>query len=315
MLLARDELSGWFGSFDKYASGKGGADAAHWLSMFNAGSLAVDRKTGTPRVICVPNAAMCITGGIQPGVLKRALGVEHRESGMAARFLLASPPRKAKSWSDAEMDPRQEARYAEVLNRLYDLPFGTDSEGQRCPQVVGLSPEAKAVFRAFYDLNATELAQLCGDLSAAWSKLEEYPGRLALVIHFVRWAANDPTLGCPETIDAASMSAAVQLVEWFKHEARRVYAHLSESESEQKQRRLVEWIERRGQPVTPRDVQQGCRWLKGPGEAERALQSLVEAGAGTWLPSPKGQPGQPTRRFQLSAVYGIPISPESGGVP
>lgn len=31
---ARDELAGWIGSFDRYAGGKGGADAAHWLSMF-----------------------------------------------------------------------------------------------------------------------------------------------------------------------------------------------------------------------------------------------------------------------------------------
>ena len=315
LLLARDELSGWFGSFDKYAGGKGGADAAHWLSMFGAGTLTVDRKTGTPRVICVPNAAMCITGGIQPGVLKRALGVEHRESGMAARFLLAFPPRKEKFWSDAEMDPLREARYAKVLNRLYDLPFGTDSEGHRCPRVVGLSPEAKAMFRAFYELNATEQAELCGDLSAAWSKLEEYPGRLALVIHFVRWAADDPTLESRDTVDQASMSAAVQLVEWFKHEARRVYALLSESETERDHRRLVEWIERRGRPVTSHEVQQGCRWLKGSGEAEKALQSLVNAGMGTWLPSPKGQSGQPTRRFKLPSVYGITVSPESDGVP
>ena len=315
LLLARDELSGWFGSFDKYAGGKGGADAAHWLSMFGAGSLTVDRKTGTPRTISVANAAMSITGGIQPGILQRALGAEHRESGMAARFLLAFPPRTTQCWTDAEIDPRQVARYAEVWNRLCELPLSSGTDGQPCPRIVSLSPEAKAVFTAFYDSIGREQAELSGDLSAAWSKLREYPGRLALVIHFVRWAADDPTLESQSTVDAASMSAAVQLVEWFKHEARRVYALLSESETERDQRRLVEWIERRGQPVTPRDVQQGCRWLKGSGEAEKALQSLVKAGAGTWLPSPKGQPGQPTWRFQLSAVYGIPVSTEPDGVP
>ncbi len=315
LLLARDELSGWFGSFDKYAGGKGGADAAHWLSMFGAGTLTVDRKTGTPKTISVARAAMCITGGIQPGVLQRALGVEHRESGMAARFLLAFPPRRVKGWTEAEIDPRQEARYAEVLNRLYDLPLTCDAEGRTGPLVVGMSPAAKAVFIRFVESNGREHHELSGDLAAAWSKLEEYPGRLALVIHFVRWAANDPTLESQETVDAASMLAAVQLVEWFKHEARRVYGLLSESESEREQRRLVEWIERKGHPVTPRDVQQGCRWLKASGAAERALLALVGAGAGTWLPSAKGRPGQPTLRFQLPAVYGIPHSPEADGVP
>lgn len=73
LLLARDELAGWIGSFDRYA-GKGGAgaDSANWLSMFNAESIIVDRKTGVPRTIHVSQAAVCVTGGIQPGILQRA---------------------------------------------------------------------------------------------------------------------------------------------------------------------------------------------------------------------------------------------------
>src|SRR5262249_23795604 len=36
LLLARDELAGWIGSFDRYAGkGRASADAANWLSMFN----------------------------------------------------------------------------------------------------------------------------------------------------------------------------------------------------------------------------------------------------------------------------------------
>ncbi|RLS51881.1 MAG: DUF3987 domain-containing protein [Planctomycetota bacterium] len=60
MLLARDELSGWFGSFDQHSGGKGGADSAKWLSMYNGETVTIDRKTGTPRTICIPNAAMSI---------------------------------------------------------------------------------------------------------------------------------------------------------------------------------------------------------------------------------------------------------------
>jgi hypothetical protein len=62
LLLARDELAGWIGSFDRYA-GKGGAgaDSANWLSLFNAESIIVDRKTGLSRTIHVPQAAVCVT--------------------------------------------------------------------------------------------------------------------------------------------------------------------------------------------------------------------------------------------------------------
>jgi hypothetical protein len=45
VLLERDELAGWLNSFDQYKGGKGG-DTAHWLTLFNAKPLRIDRKTG-----------------------------------------------------------------------------------------------------------------------------------------------------------------------------------------------------------------------------------------------------------------------------
>jgi hypothetical protein len=311
LMLARDELAGWFGSFDRYAGkGKAGADSANWLSMFNAENIIVDRKTGIPRTIHVPQAAVCVTGGIQPGILRRALGEEHRESGMAARLLVTCPPRKAKRWTEADIDPKAEAELARLFDRLYELQPTEGDDGEARPVLARLDPEAKAAWIAYYNAHAEEQADLTGDLSAAWSKLEEYAPRLALVVHFVRWAVSDPNLSKPEIVDAASMEAGITLAKWFKGEARRVYAMLCESDAEQDQRRLVEWIEHKGGSITAREVQQGCRWLKQPGEAEAALNELHKAGRGTWEPSPPGQRGQPTRRFRLSTVYGNRTSPE-----
>jgi hypothetical protein len=109
VLAYRDELAGWFGSFDQYApKGTTGADAANWLSMFNAGTIIVDRKNGEPRTLSIPWAAVSVCGGIQPGLLRRVLGKEHRESGLPPRFLLTWPPRKAKQWTDADIDPELE---------------------------------------------------------------------------------------------------------------------------------------------------------------------------------------------------------------
>src|SRR4029079_6737512 len=104
--------------------------------------------------------------------------------------------------------------------------------------------------------------------------------------HFVRWAAKDPTFANLSILDAASMSAGTTLANWFKHEARRVYALLDESETERDQRRLVDWIGRKGGTVTAREVQQGGRWLKEPGAEETAVEELVKAGRGTWQDVP-----------------------------
>lgn len=292
MLLARDELSGWLASFDQYSGGKGGADSAKWLSMYNAETVTIDRKTGTPKLICVPNAAMSITGGIQPAILKKGLGSEHRESGMAARFLMAFPPRSTKRWTEAEIDPKQEESYEKVLKRLYDLPFNADAEGRQRPHVVRLSPDAKARFVEFYEVNSRELSEFTGDLAAAWSKLEEAPGRLALVIHFVRWAADDPTLKDQGIVDGASMASAIRLTEWFKGEARRIYGVLSETETDRDQRQLVEWITRQGGAVTERDLQRGPRQYRGSdGEAEAALSALVKVGLAYWESTPATSKG------------------------
>ena len=301
LLLARDELAGWIGSFDRYAGqGKSGADLASWLSMFNAESIIVDRKTGTPRTIHVPQAAVCVSGGIQPAILQRVLSLELRESGLAARLLLAYPPRKVKRWTEAGIDPVAEAKLARLFDRLYELQPTVGDDGEPRPVVVHLSDEAKAAWIAYYNAHAAEQVDLTGDMASAWSKLEEYAARLALVVHYVRWAAGDVV---HETqLDVASMDAGIVLAKWFKHEARRVYAMLGESDAERARRRLIEWIERKGGTVTVREVQQGCRWLKDPGAAEAALEELVKTGRGSWEQSPPGQRGRPTRRFRLSTV-------------
>jgi len=317
LLLARDELAGWIGSFDRYA-GKVGADAANWLSMFNAESVIVDRKTGLPRTIHVPQAAVCVTGGIQPGILQRVLGEEHRESGLAARLLLACPPRKAKRWTDADIDPKAEAELMRLFDRLCDLRSIEIEDGETKPVLVRLDAKAKAAWMAYYNTHADEQVDLTGDLSAAWSKLEEYAARLALVIHLVRWAANDPVLTNVDILDADCMNAGIALTTWFKGEARRVYAMLSESEVGRDQRRLIEWIERKGGSVTQREVQQGCRWLKESGAAEAALDGLVKIGQGHWRDAPTtDQGGRPSRVFELpepSTVYETPATHvEEGG--
>lgn len=305
LMLARDELSGWIGSFDQYkkTSSRSGADAAHWLSMHNAESILVDRKTGNPRIILVPHAWVSVCGGIQPGILHRALGNEHRESGLAARLLMTCPPRKAKRWTDADIDPDTEAKYAQIADRLFELQTAVNEEGEPCPIVVTLTPDAKEIWVQYFNSHAKEQVDLTGDLAAAWSKLEEYAARLALVIHCTRWAANDPTLSSADMVDATSMAAGIQLAEWFKHETLRVYGLMNESEENRELRRLVEWIDRKEGEVTIRDVQQGCRWLKESGKAEEALERLRQAELGEWIDvSPTDRGGRPTHVFKLHVM-------------
>ena len=144
--------------------------------MHNGESIVVDRKTGIPRTIFVPQAAVCVCGGIQPAILHRALGIEHRESGLAARLLLTCPPRIAKRWTEADIDPAAEAEIARLVDRLYELQPTDGDEGEHRPVVVGLTRDAKAAWKAYYNDHAQEQADLAGELSAAWSQVGRIRG-------------------------------------------------------------------------------------------------------------------------------------------
>jgi len=297
LLTLRNELSGWF-SFGQYKNGGGADDVAHWLQMFDGDALVVDRKTsGT---IYVPRAAVSIAGGIQPAILARSLGRKHRDNGLLARLLLAYPPRRAKRWTESEIDPRLEDDVAALFDRLYAFEPDIDAGGDPTPHIVPLTVQAKLTWIDFVNEHGERQVELVGDEAAAWSKLEGYAARLALVVHLVRAAAEDPTLESPDHIDEQSVAAGVHLSRWFAAEALRVYALLDEEEEVRERRRLVERIELHGGEVAVRDWQR-LRSHRTVAEAEAELAGLVEAGLGRWRTTPRGpKGGRPSRRFVLA---------------
>ena len=298
VLLARDELSGWIDSFDAYRQGRGG-DVSHWLSMHRAGDLLVDRKSGDKRTIYVPRAAVSIAGTIQPETLRRALGRKHFENGLAARILMAMPPRRPKKWTEADVEPSVEAAVHTVVDAILRFNFGIGQDGQPVPIDLPLTPEAKVVWVGFYNEHGQHQASLPdGDLAAAFSKLEGYAARLALVVHMVRIAAGE---GAPhDTVDKTSIEAGIALARWFAHETERIYSILSETDVERKQRTLVEFIRSKGGSVTIRDLMRGGPYYKKADQAEQALDQLMQDGLGTWETVDTGNvPGPRPQVFRL----------------
>lgn len=295
LLLARDELSGWISDFDRYS--KGGGDVAHWLEMHRAGYLLVDRKTGDRPAMSAEYAAINIAGTIQPSVLASALGSEHFADGLAARFLVAMPPVPPRVWTDNSIDTTVEAALERVFDELLDLQM---NDGK--PVEIGITHAGKEAWKAFFNQHGAEMARLTGDHAAAWSKLEAYCARFALVLHLARVASKDTGVG--PLIDEHDIASAVTLVNWFKHETLRVYAVLAETEAETLRRELIELIRRAGGTITVRDLTHASRAFRDAGAAaERALSGLVELGLGEWVEKPTGPSGgRPTRAFRLRVV-------------
>jgi len=298
--LVRDELAAWFGSFDRYNSGKG-EEAAHWLEMYNAGRVTADRKTGDQKTIHVPRAAVSISGTIQPGTLERLLEPKHFESGLVARLLLAWPPSRPRRWREQEVSEETLQPIRRVFRDLRNLPMGTDGNGMPTPVVLALGEEARGPWKAFFNEHGAELDEMNNDhLRAAWSKLEGTAARLALVHHSVRAAHRDPTLTDATVIDADSLQQALRLIEWFKEETRRIYGFLSESGWERDRRKVLEAVAKRAGECRVRDLQRAGLFGGDRQKIEAALEALVERGEGEWVDHPTAgtKGGRPTRSFR-----------------
>ncbi len=297
----RDELAGWF-DFDRYKSGKGVGSNARWIELFHGRSVSIDRRTSDP--IFVARAAMSIAGGIQPGVLSRVMDPNNLESGLVARFLFAMPEAIPKRWSDATIDPVVSERMHGLVERLhshtmYSVAPDASAENPK-PHVMGLDPDATRAFGLFVDQHNESIQNQPEHIGSAWTKLECYVPRLALIIHLVREAAGDATLLESEFIGLDSIQAAIGLVEWFKTETNRLYTILAMDKSQQEDLRVIEWINAQSGAVTVREFSRGLAQFNNAQKAQHKLDELVDAGFGFF----RGRrPNGKTQEFVLHNEY------------
>lgn len=296
LLVSRDELAGWLNGIAEYKGGQG-SDLGHWLACWSAQSLTVDRKTGAIKMINVPRAAVSLVGGIQPAVLRRAIGREHMQDGLCARLLMAMPDPRPVVWTDAIVDLPTEQRMSELFDKLLTIEPAANEHGEPEPFPLDLTPGAKAMWVDYFNRHRSELVELDDDLAAAWSKLEAYAARFALIFQLCGWAAGNAT---DEAIEATAMEAAIELSDWFGGEAKRVYGMFCEDEADQQQRELIEMIQRRGGSITARELAHAARQYRKAGESDAALQLLADAGLGKWEVQPTS--GRPRNVFKLTPV-------------
>ena len=149
----------------------------------------------------------------------------------------------------------------------------------------------------YYNRHRAELTELDDDLAAAWSKLEAYAARFALIFQLCANAAGEAS---DDAVDEESIKAGIELADWFGNEAKRVYEVMAESDADRERRELVELVRRKGGAITTRELMRSSRRYPVSDDAEAALDSLAKAGFGRWhFDDHAGGRGQPTRHFTL----------------
>lgn len=300
LLVAVDELSGFFGSFDRYSSGSG--DESKWLRAYDGKDLTSDRKTGDFPVTYVPRAGVSISGTIQPELLRKYITTERMESGLASRFLIVEPPElDREGWIEDEVDQLLKDRCLEIVEALTQFEGELVEEGssERKPVFVGLSRSGKEAFVDWCQYHQQLQTDTFGAVRAAYAKLKSVPARLGLIFHLTRRAAGDPTLENPEQVDSSSIEAGRRVAEFFRNEIERLYSTFGETTVDREQRKLIQLIQTKGGEITPRNLCRASRLFRPVETAAALLQKMVDTGRGNWREDRPASGGHSSKVFVL----------------
>ncbi len=273
-----DELAAWFTSMDAYrAAGRGALDRPKWLSMFDAGPVTVDRATKA--TAHVPSAAVCVTGGVQPAILRNILSPDAVTSGLVSRFIFAMPPRRRMRWSEDSVSFSTMTAMADLFTLLVDA-LGDSTIKTDGPKDLDLDPDAKVQFARYADSVYSRQEAASGAMATMLSKLPATAARIALVFHLVRQAGTEPTLG--HRLDVESIRRGIALAEWAGREQQRVYGMLlgdrGVDQDADDAETLRKWLAAHGGSTTLRKIRRGPKSLRDEARAAAAAERLVVEG-------------------------------------
>ncbi|QYK47944.1 MAG: DUF3987 domain-containing protein [Phycisphaeraceae bacterium] len=222
--------------------------------------------------------------------------------GLLARFAIISPPDLVGSRDvrPAPIRPAVRETWQAALLRL--LSFMPSDHPDNGPVIIGLSPEADALYHAFQ--LRTEAALGFGDLAErrAWGgKVCGLVLRIALTLHaLATWGRSGTPVDAP-SIDAETMAAAIAWADYLAASERHARLSITEPAEQRVLRRRLALIQQQGGSVSIRDWQR-TRSLDRVSDAESELEALVKAGHGDWsTPAPGPRGGRPSRQFVLRA--------------
>jgi hypothetical protein len=251
LLFYHDELSGWFGSMDKYAGSRGAAkDRAFWLEAYNGGPYPVNRVSRGSNFL--PNLSASILGGIQPEPVRK-LADESMDDGLFQRLL----PVVLRPAVEGRDEPQSDvtAEYSSLINQLhYDL--GTETTLRFDDGAQNLRQELE---RRHLQLQSIEA--LHRKLAAHIGKYDGIFAQLCVVWHCVESAGSDLPLVITE---ATARRAAGFLHSFLLPHAFAFYAGtLGLSNDHDRLAAVAGYIlARKLDQITNRDVQRGDRTMR-----------------------------------------------------
>ena len=298
LILDRDELAAFIGSFDQYAGGKGGADRASWLEAYRGGPKAIDRVKN-PEPILVPRFGLALVGTIQPDRLAEVL--DGADDGLAPRFLWVFPEPLG-TFNKPDHVPDLDA-WRSDLARLLRLPMVKEEGKADRPWFMRFTSGAQDVLvRAASDWKGREHG-CAGLMLGALGKARGQMARLALVLELLRWCAEGHRQEAPVEVGTEAAEAAAALLDgYFLPMAERAFGEGALSRAERRARVLLRHIIGRGLRLVNERAIRETPGLAGLGDAQAVKEAVaVLAEEAVLLPLPKGDgPGRPRGDWRVN---------------
>ena len=274
VLLNRDEIAGWLGSFGRY-SAAGGGERAMWLEAYGGRAYTIDRQKD-PEPIIIPHLSVPVLGGVQPDKLHLITGGD--DDGFAARFLWCWP--EPVSGFRLARDKVDGGAQEAAFQRLHHLGMAQAEDGSVQPSHVPLSEAAAAQFEAYVVESKVRAKSASGLLNGALGKVPAHVLRLALVLEYLGWSEAGFRRE-PVKIGETAMLGAIGLVDgYFLPMARRVFGEAAIPEQDRRAMLLARWIdETKPARFNARETRRSMGGpLRDPKHMEQACEALAQAG-------------------------------------
>lgn len=217
LVLARDELAGFFNTLNQY---RAGADREFWLSQHSGRVPPLDRKSNDESYD-MDYPCVSVLGSIQPDKME-VLDIGAGD-GMVERFLFAWPEAEMQPDSDRDIPVEVEEEYHRVWDALRSLEMGEDEYGNPAPKDVPLASGAEAVWEAYkraikysaYEPGTSSFMQ------GVIGKMKAHLPRLALILALTRTVSSGETR---EEIRKEDLDNAWELAKYFVAQSYRVYS-------------------------------------------------------------------------------------------
>ena len=282
VLMVQDELSGFFGSMDKYSGHRGAAkDRGFWLQAYNGGQYALNRVGRGAGII--PNLSVSMLGGIQPDVIRR-LSSESYDDGFLQRMLLIVM-RPAGIGKDVYPYSKNYSKLIERLTELQPPPTLNDDDVLRFDAA---AQEVRDRLEAEH-LSLGHVESINRKLAAHIGKYDGLFGRLCVVFHCIQHAFN-PYLPAVVTVNTAERVAKFMREFLLPHALAFYGGILRLADDHDRLAAIAGYIlARRSERITNRDVQRGDRTMRKltRRDTDSALEQLEALGWLTRTPGPR----------------------------